>query len=107
MNIKGKILVTTKYGIETISLADAKKHVRKNCRFCEDFSSEFADISAGGLGLDRWTFAIVRTGIGEELFSEALKAGSIRTKEPNEGALGLLCKLSERKARNFDIQDRH
>ncbi|MFQ5837055.1 MAG: Coenzyme F420 hydrogenase/dehydrogenase, beta subunit C-terminal domain, partial [Candidatus Bathyarchaeia archaeon] len=52
INIKGKVLVTTKNGeIKTIPLKDAKKYTRKGCALCTDFSAELADISAGGLGL--------------------------------------------------------
>jgi coenzyme F420 hydrogenase subunit beta len=99
MNIKGKILVKTESEVRTIPLAEAKQYARKSCRFCDDFSSELADISAGGLGLDGWTFAIIRTEKGEELFSSAEKAGAIKTKNANEEtkALRLLHILSRKK----------
>jgi coenzyme F420 hydrogenase subunit beta len=99
MNIKGKMLVSTSAGITAIPLADVKQYVRKSCSVCEDFSSELADISVGGLGLDGWTFTIIRTERGEELFSAAEKAGLIRTKPLEEAAfsLSLLSKLSRKK----------
>jgi len=99
MNIKGKMLVTTASGITAIPLADVKQYVRKSCGVCDDFSSELADISVGGLGLDGWTFTIIRTEKGEELFSNAEKAGYIRTKPLEEGAfsLNLLSKLTKKK----------
>jgi coenzyme F420 hydrogenase subunit beta len=99
MNIKGKMLVTTESGVQTISLAEAKQYARSNCHFCSDFSSELADISVGGLGLEKWTFTIVRTEKGEELFSSAEKAGVIKTRNVNEeaNALNLLRKLSTKK----------
>ena len=102
MNIKGKMLVTTKCGVESISLAEVKQYARKSCRFCDDFSSELADISAGGLGLDGWTFTIIRTEKGEELFSSAEKAGFLTVKTVGEEkyALNLLRKLSKKKRKS-------
>jgi coenzyme F420 hydrogenase subunit beta len=99
MNIKGKMLVTTDAGVTAIPLADVKPYVRKSCSVCDDFSSELADISVGGLGLDGWTFTIIRTEKGDELFSGAEKAGFIRTKPLEEAAfsMSLLGKLTRKK----------
>jgi coenzyme F420 hydrogenase subunit beta len=81
MNIKGKIMIQTKSGEEKVlSLKEAKIHTRQGCHHCQDFSSELADISAGGLGLTGWTFTIIRTQKGEEIFQAAEKAGAIKTK---------------------------
>ena len=99
INIKGKMLVTLDSGTVSIPLAETKQYARQSCRLCEDFSSELADISAGGLGLEGWTFLIIRTEKGEELFSEAEKAGVIKTRLASEeaNALNLLNKLSKKK----------
>jgi len=105
MNIKGKILVKTKSEVETIPLAEAKQYARKSCGFCDDFSSELADISAGGLGLDGWTFTIIRTEKGEELFSKAEKAGFLDVKAVDKDAyaLNLLTKLSRKKRKTQKV----
>lgn len=51
INIKGKVLVTTKSGeVKTIPLKEAKQSTRKSCLPRTDFSGELVDISAGGLG---------------------------------------------------------
>ena len=99
MNIKGKMLVTTDSEVTAIPLADVKQYARKSCGVCDDFSSELSDISVGGLGLNDWTFTIVRTEKGEELFSSAEKAGFIKTKPIEKGAfsLKLLSKLTKKK----------
>lgn len=99
MNIKGKILIKTDPEVKTIPLAEAKQYAQESCRFCDDFSSELADISAGGLGLDKWTVTIIRTEQGEELFSKAEESGVIKTRDANgePNALGLLLKLSKKK----------
>lgn len=99
MNIKGKMLVTTPAGTTAIPLAEVKQYVGKSCSVCKDFSSELADVSVGGLGLDGWTFTIVRTERGEELFANAEKAGFLESKPIEEGAFSksLLLKLSKKK----------
>jgi coenzyme F420 hydrogenase subunit beta len=99
MNIKGKMLINTDAGITPIPLADVKQYARKSCSICNDFSSELADISVGGLGLDGWTFTIIRTEKGEGLFSKAEEAGYVTTKPLEEGsfAMSLLTKLSKKK----------
>jgi coenzyme F420 hydrogenase subunit beta len=99
MNIKGKMLITTEKGVKAIALSEIKQYARRSCSFCDDFSSELADISTGGLGLDKWTFTIIRTEKGEDLFSKADKAGILNVKaaETEANALNLLTKLSRKK----------
>lgn len=102
INIKGKLAITMKDGrVTALPLAEAKQYVRRSCRFCSDFSAELADISVGGLGLDGWNLAIVRSEKGEELFSEAEKAGAIQIRDVTEesNALKLLGKLSSKRRR--------
>jgi len=103
INIKGKVLVTTKSGeIKTIPLQEAKQYTRKGCLPCKDFSAELADISTGGLGLSGWTFSVIRTKKGEEIFESAQKAGAIQTRpaEEEKDALDLLIRLSRRKRKD-------
>ena len=102
MNIKGKMLVTTPAGTTAIPLADIKQYVRTSCAVCEDFSSELADVSVGGLGLDGWTFTIIRTEKGEELFTNAEKTGFLESKPIEETSFskGLLSKLTKKKHDN-------
>lgn len=100
MNIKGKLLVTLRSGeVKTIPLSEAKKYTREGCKFCDDFSSELADISVGGLGLSGWTFTIVRTPLGEELFKTAQEAELITARPVKSGEfpMKLLVKLSKAK----------
>jgi coenzyme F420 hydrogenase subunit beta len=104
VNIKGKILILLKSGEEkSIPLVEAKQYTRNSCRFCNDFSAELADISAGGLGLSGWTFVILRTERGEQVFNGAVDARVLRTREIAEEsfAQALLTKLSKKKMQNF------
>jgi len=100
INIKGKVLVTTKSGeTKTILLPEAKQYTRKGCLPCTDFSAELADVSTGGLGLNGWTFTVVRTTKGEEIFKGAENAAAIRTRpiEQEKFAMDLLVKLTKKK----------
>ena len=99
INIKGKMMVTTKSEEKTIPLKEIKQYARKSCKSCDDFSSELADISVGGLGLEGWTFVIIRTDKGEEIFERAEKSGMLKTKhvDENEFPFKLLLKLSRKK----------
>jgi coenzyme F420 hydrogenase subunit beta len=102
INIKGKVLVATKSGeVKTIPLPEAKQHARAACSPCWDFSAELADISVGGLGLEAWTFCIIRTEAGRSLFERAIKEGVLRTRpvEEEPRSLDLLVKLSNRKSK--------
>jgi coenzyme F420 hydrogenase subunit beta len=105
MNIKGKLILTMKDGsTRSVSLEEIKQYSATKCAYCDDFSSELADISAGGLGLNGWTFIIVRTETGERLFSAAEKAHAIETLDSGEmgSPLKLLRVLSRKKRRQFD-----
>jgi coenzyme F420 hydrogenase subunit beta len=100
INIKGKVLVTTNAGeTKAIPLQDAKQYTRKGCLPCTDFSAELADISTGGLGLNGWTFTVVRTEKGDEIFQGAERTGAVLTRpvEEEKNALDLLVKLSKKK----------
>ena len=100
INIKAKVLVTTKSGdVKVIPLKEAKQYTRPSCTMCADFSSELADISVGGLGLSGWTFTILRTEKGEELFYGSVRKGFLKTRPVEEEgrAFDLLLRLSKRK----------
>ncbi len=103
VNIKGRLIITTRSGEDKeIPLREAKRHACSCVLSCSDFSAELADISVGGLGLDGWTFTIVRTEKGEELFRGAQAKGIIRARSisEEEGAFDLLVRLSRKKREN-------
>jgi len=98
MNIKGKILIYLEHGdVKNVPLSEAKAYARLGCSFCDDFSNELADISLGGLGLTQWTFTIIRTEKGEEIFKQAIEKGLLKVKKVEEGnfSMKLLKKLSK------------
>jgi len=97
--IGGKMTITARGKKTIVPVATVKKYVRNACKTCDDFSSELADISAGGLGLSDWTFMIIRTEIGEQTFNQAEKANALATRPivEDEPSFKLLLKLSEAK----------
>ena len=99
MNIKGKLLITTKAGTISVPLSEINSYKAPGCGGCIDFSSELADISVGGLGLEGWSFVVIRSEMGEELFSIAEKAKLLRVKAVNEedSSLKRLVQLSLKK----------
>lgn len=83
-NIKGKVLVHRTSGeVIDFPLKDVFPYARPECSFCGDFSSEEADISAGGVGTDGWTLTMPRTDRGLELY-EGLKAAGLVDVKPAE-----------------------
>ena len=73
---------------------------RSNCKACEDFSAEFADISVGGVGCSEgWCTVIARTIRGQEFLTEAEKNNWIELKpiDTDKCGMGQLLRLSASK----------
>ena len=84
MNIKDDLILELKTGESIlIEFQDLNDIARPACLACRDFSNVYADISFGGLGSrEKFTTAIIRTEIGEEIYNNALREGYIE--EPIE-----------------------
>ncbi len=82
MNVREELMLYFKDGkIMNIAFADLHEIGRPACYACPDFSNIYADISFGGLGsLEKLTTAIIRTKVGEKIYTNALNKGYI--KEP-------------------------
>lgn len=102
-NIKGEILIHRKDGgLEKIPLQEAmEKYQRPECRHCNDFSAEMADIACGGVGTNGATLVVIRTRKGEDIWRQfqADNDLGIETIEENKRAWNILLMLS-RKQRN-------
>lgn len=87
-NIKGKVEVHRRSTGEVMEfpLKDAFPYARPECSFCGDFSSEEADISAGGVGTRGWTMTLPRTKLGLELYEGVKRAGLLEVKPVSEFA---------------------
>jgi coenzyme F420 hydrogenase subunit beta len=73
INIKEEFQVHLKKGdILRIPVEQLDFMKRYACRFCGDYSAEFADISFGGIGApEGWTTAITRTPLGRAAVADA------------------------------------
>ncbi|NNL85367.1 MAG: 4Fe-4S binding protein [Myxococcales bacterium] len=99
INIKGKVIVRFKGGKEEIlSLQEYQRYARPACLYCTDYACDQADIGVGGIGLDNWTYVVVRTEAGHKATQSLLESGAIETIEVPERAKKLLARLSKKKA---------
>jgi coenzyme F420-reducing hydrogenase beta subunit len=103
INIKGKVVVRLDDGtVKTASLKQYREFARPACLYCLDYSAEHADIGMGGIGLDGWTYTLVRTGAGHRFLQAAIDDGWIETRPLADEPKGemLLQKLSAGKKLN-------
>lgn len=79
VNIKENLMVHLKKGeVKSIALEDLEFMRRHACRYCPDYSSEFADVSFGGIGAEEgWTTVITRSPLGRAAFADATGGGKI------------------------------
>jgi coenzyme F420 hydrogenase subunit beta len=99
-NIKGKFLIYLKDGQRReLALKDIKKYVRRACEFCDDFTAEDADVSAGGVGLEGWNVVLVRSELAEQIVNGMIEDHVIEVKPLQEfkTAYDLMMKLSKNK----------
>jgi len=73
INIKEQFMVHLKNGdVRGIDLSHLDAMKRHACKFCDDYSSQYADISFGGIGApEGWTTVITRTPQGRAAFADA------------------------------------
>jgi coenzyme F420 hydrogenase subunit beta len=87
MNIdKGKFIINLKSGEElNVPLSEIQSYARDTCHYCEDLTSDYADISVGSIGSQAgWSSVITRTKEGEEIYKGAIKDGLIESKSLKE-----------------------
>lgn len=95
--------------VHEVPLKKMKDLVRSCCHHCNDFTSEFADISVGNVGSpEGWSTVIVRTERGERALDRAVKSGLLEIKPLGEVKPGLetvirLAKDKRKKAENSTI----
>ncbi len=90
LNIKGKVVVRLDDGeIKTASLKKYQAFARPACLYCLDYGAENADIAFGGIGLDDWTFTLIRTERGHQAYQTALTAGAIEDRPLDDEPRGM------------------
>ena len=95
---KGKFVVETVAGKHVFDLGDFDGIRSSSCRYCTDFASENTDISFGGVGSkDGSTTVLVRSGIGYEIFHEAVDSGYIEADVLESAGLERVLNLAKAK----------
>ena len=103
INIKGKVVVRLDDGeVVTASLRKYRDFARPACLYCLDYGAENSDLAAGGIGMDGWTFTLVRTEAGHRALQAAIDDGWIETRPLGDEPRGefLLDKLATDKKKN-------
>ena len=103
INIKGKVIIRLENkDVKTVSLKTYREWARPACLYCLDYGAENADIGAGGIGIDGWTYTLIRTRRGHEAFQAALADGWLETRPLSDEPRGefLMNRLSANKKKN-------
>ncbi|MBP1909780.1 Coenzyme F420 hydrogenase/dehydrogenase, beta subunit C-terminal domain [Methanolobus bombayensis] len=75
---KGKFEFQTPEELRVFPLEEFDQYRSSSCKYCTDMAAENADISFGGVGTAQgWTTVLARSGIGYEIFNEAVDNGYI------------------------------
>ena len=83
-----------------VKLPKVKSLVRSCCHGCDDFASEFADISIGNVGTPAgWSTVIVRTERGKKALQSTEEAGLIEVKpvDVEKKAFNIIYRLAQMK----------
>lgn len=92
MNIGGgKFIIRLKSGEQLdVPLKEVKKYARESCHYCEDLTSDYADISVGSIGSqDGWSSVITRTKEADSIYNTLVKSGDIESNSLKEVKPGL------------------
>jgi coenzyme F420 hydrogenase subunit beta len=79
LNVKEDVVISLRNGVTMhVPFDELEEIARPACLACTDFSNDYADLSAGGLGSpDGYTTTLIRTPKGSRIFAEALRQGYI------------------------------
>jgi len=104
INIKDELMIHLKTGeFITIPLEKIDFMKRHACKYCPDYSSEYADVSFGGIGAQEgWTTVITRSPVGRAIMADAMRNtiegyDSDKKKDLSTQALKRIREASERK----------
>lgn len=94
-----------------IPLKEVKSYARPNCRFCEDLTADYSDVSVGSIGSPSgWSSVITRSKEGEKIYQGAVKAGLIESKnlkeiKPGQGLLERIAGTKRKKCKQIELKD--
>ena len=102
---RGKFFFVGPDGTTDIKIKECAEAKAPGCKYCADFTAEFADISIGNVGVDDDSnIILIRTEVGKDLFDFALKENVLDVEKVPEDkweeALAAAKKLSSSKKNN-------
>lgn len=79
INIKEGLQIHLRSGQTHAVALDELEFMRRHaCRYCPDYTAEFADIAFGGIGAEEgWTTVLTRSPLGRAAFADAAGAGKL------------------------------
>ncbi|MHA1379865.1 MAG: Coenzyme F420 hydrogenase/dehydrogenase, beta subunit C-terminal domain [Candidatus Helarchaeota archaeon] len=100
---KGKFIFHLKNGEEIArKVHSLNKYKSSSCYYCTDLTSENADISVGSVGSSEgWSTVLIRTGLGWELFQDAIYDGYIEAKPLERKKLKFVLNLAKMKKQSL------
>jgi coenzyme F420 hydrogenase subunit beta len=111
INVKDTFVAHLKNGKRlSVPLEQLDFMKRYACRYCMDYSAEYADISFGGIGAkEGWTTVITRSPLGRAIFADA-KGKTLEIPTPSNGfeenakkTLEKIRQASDRKLKSAEI----
>ncbi len=95
---KGQFEFETKDETKSFGLHEFDACRSSSCKFCTDLTAENSDLSFGGVGSPQgWTTVLARSGIGYEIFNEAVDSGYIKSKTLEENEMERVLNLARMK----------
>jgi coenzyme F420 hydrogenase subunit beta len=112
MNIdKGQFIINLKSGEEmAVKLNEVQSYARDNCHYCEDLTSDFADIAVGSIGSQGgYSSVLTRSKEGDEIFNGAVEAGLIESQslkdiKPGQGLLERIAASKRKKCKPIVLE---
>jgi coenzyme F420 hydrogenase subunit beta len=79
VNIKEGLQIHLRSGQTRAIALDELEFMRRHaCRYCPDYTAEFADIAFGGIGAEEgWTTVVIRSPLGRAAFADAAGTGKL------------------------------
>jgi coenzyme F420 hydrogenase subunit beta len=95
---KGRFEFQTRDELKVFPLGELDQYRSSSCKYCTDMASESADLSFGGVGTPRdWTTVLARSGMGYEIFNEAVDNGYIESRLLEEKEMKNILNLAKMK----------
>jgi len=94
---KGKFWAYTADDELNLPLKETHGYEQAGCNICKDYTAELGDVSTGSVGSPSgWSTVFTRTDAGESIFTQAVNAGIIETKNMADvkPGLGMLEKIA-------------